>query len=66
MRAELPALLAAWDIADWIELYGRDLGAIYETADEAKFLLPPGLPFSDFYPWNARFARGLVGQPGRP
>lgn len=31
--ADLPALLAAWDLADWIELYGRDLAAIYETAD---------------------------------
>ena len=30
---DLPALLAAWDLADWIELYGRDLAAIYETAD---------------------------------
>ncbi|RKF17690.1 hypothetical protein D6851_15630 [Altericroceibacterium spongiae] len=31
--ADLPSLLTAWDLADWIELYGRDLAAIYETAD---------------------------------
>lgn len=31
--ADLPLLLVAWDLADWIELYGRDLAAIYETAD---------------------------------
>lgn len=37
---------------------------VLSAAAEATFLLPRGLPFSDFYPWNARFAHGLVGKPG--
>lgn len=31
--SDLPQSLSAWELADWIELYGRDLAAIYETAD---------------------------------
>ena len=31
--SNLPQRLAAWDLSDWIELYGRDLAAVYETAD---------------------------------
>lgn len=31
--SDLPGRLLPWDLADWIELFGRDLAAIYETAD---------------------------------
>jgi hypothetical protein len=30
---DLPERLVPWDLGDWIELFGRDLAAIYETAD---------------------------------
>lgn len=52
--ADLPALLAVWDLSDWIELYGRDLSTIYETADGRldAFRAPGTSPHVDRLLWT--------------
>ena len=56
--------VSGWAARHVVPVLTTNFDEVLSAAAEAKFLLPRGLPFSDFYPWNARFAHGLVGTPG--
>jgi len=56
--------VTGWSVRHAVPVLTTNFDEVLSAAAGAEFLLPRGLPFSDFYPWNARFAHGLIGKPG--
>jgi hypothetical protein len=57
-------VVTGWAARHAVPVLTTNFDEVLSAAADAKFLLPRGLPFSDFYPWNARFADVFVDEPG--
>lgn len=56
--------VTGWASRHRVPVLTTNFDEVLSTAAGAKFILPRGVPFSDFYPWNARFAHALADKPG--
>lgn len=75
LAAKFCTLMAKWEpldhhktVMDWagrhaVPVLTTNFDDVLSRATGAEFLLPRGQPFSDFYPWNTRFAHELVDDP---